>query len=174
METRCSKVSFQTIQKRNRLKILSYRRYREHGKKCLFFWDYLFTLLCAAELALSRWKLSTPWSRTAHKLPAASYALLPNLKKIYFLPSERDRDRGIFVACFLHSSAQMCLYQTPGRRPPRITGRCELWRFMWRFKGKRLEIAVKSAGKGSRPPWSESDGDRTPTINFCDGLKATN
>ena len=33
--------------------------------------------------------------------------------------------RGIelFVACFLHSSAQMCLYQTPGRRPPRITGR---------------------------------------------------
>ena len=33
--------------------------------------------------------------------------------------------RGIenFVACFLHSSAQMCLYQTPGRRPPPITGR---------------------------------------------------
>ena len=30
----------------------------------------------------------------------------------------------IFVACFLHSSAQMCcLYQTPGRRPPPITGR---------------------------------------------------
>ena len=28
-----------------------------------------------------------------------------------------------FVACFLHSSAQMCLYQTPGRRPPPITGR---------------------------------------------------
>ena len=28
-----------------------------------------------------------------------------------------------FVACFLHSSAQMCLYQTTGRRPPRITGR---------------------------------------------------
>ena len=43
-----------------------------------------------------------------------------------------------------------------------------------RFKGKRLEIPVKSAGKGSRPPRSESDGDRTPTINFCDGLKATN
>ena len=33
--------------------------------------------------------------------------------------------RGIenFVACFLHSSAQMCLYQTPDRRPPPITGR---------------------------------------------------
>ena len=43
-----------------------------------------------------------------------------------------------------------------------------------RFKGKRLEIPVKSAGKGSRPPRSESDGDRTPTINICDGLKATN
>ena len=28
-----------------------------------------------------------------------------------------------FVACFLHSSAQMGLYQTPGRRPPPITGR---------------------------------------------------
>ena len=27
METRCSKLSFQTIEKRNRLKILSYRRY---------------------------------------------------------------------------------------------------------------------------------------------------
>ena len=33
--------------------------------------------------------------------------------------------RGIetFVGCFLHSIAQMCLYQTPGPRPPRITGR---------------------------------------------------
>ena len=33
--------------------------------------------------------------------------------------------RGIenYVACFLHSSAQICLYQTPGRRPPPITGR---------------------------------------------------
>ena len=26
------------------------------------------------------------------RLPAASYALLPNLKKALFLPSERDRD----------------------------------------------------------------------------------
>ena len=37
------------------------------------------------------------------------------------MPSERDQE--FFVACFLHSSAQMCLYQTPGRRPPPITGR---------------------------------------------------
>ena len=42
-------------------------------------------------------------------------------KRAYFLPSERDRD--FFVACFLHSSAQTCLYQKPGRRPPPITGR---------------------------------------------------
>ena len=55
-------------------------------------------------------------------LPAASYTLL-NMKKctmVFLFPSERDR---VFVACFIHSSAQMCLYQTPGRRPPRITGR---------------------------------------------------
>ena len=36
------------------------------GTKCLFFQDYLFTLLYAAELALSRWKLSTRWSKKAH------------------------------------------------------------------------------------------------------------
>jgi len=55
------------------------------------------------------------------KLPAASNALLSNLKKrLFFAIGEGSR---IFVACFLHSSAQMCLYQTPGRRPPPITGR---------------------------------------------------
>ena len=40
METRCSKV-IQTIQKRNRLKIRSYHRYGEHGKKM-----FVFTGLC--------------------------------------------------------------------------------------------------------------------------------
>ena len=55
------------------------------------------------------------------KLPAASYAVLPNLKEgLFFAIGEGSR---FFVACFLHSSAQMCLYQTPGGRPPRITGR---------------------------------------------------
>ena len=56
------------------------------------------------------------------KLPAASYALLPNPKNhLFFAIGEGSR---IFVACFLHSSAQMCLYQTSGwRRPPPITGR---------------------------------------------------
>ena len=37
METRCFKVIFQTIQKRNRVKIRSYRRYGEHGKKMFAF-----------------------------------------------------------------------------------------------------------------------------------------
>ena len=55
------------------------------------------------------------------KLPAASNALLPNLTNgLFFAIGVGSR---IFVACFLHSSAPMCLYQTPGRRPPRVTGR---------------------------------------------------
>ena len=54
-------------------------------------------------------------------MPAASYALLPHLKKsLFFAIGEGSRN---FVACFLHSSAQMCLYQTPGRGPSPITGR---------------------------------------------------
>ena len=55
------------------------------------------------------------------KLPAASSALLSNLEKgLFFAIGEGSR---IFVACLVHSSAQMCLYQTPGRRPPPITAR---------------------------------------------------
>ena len=54
-------------------------------------------------------------------MPAASYALLlPNLKKCLFFAIGEGST--IFVACFLHSSAQRCSYQTPGRRPPRVTG----------------------------------------------------
>ena len=41
------------IQKRNRLKVLSYRRYGENGKN-MFVFLALFTLLRAAELVLSR------------------------------------------------------------------------------------------------------------------------
>ena len=37
MERDVPKLSFQTIQKRNRLKIRSYRRYGEHGKKMFAF-----------------------------------------------------------------------------------------------------------------------------------------
>ena len=55
------------------------------------------------------------------KLPAVSYALLPNLTKgLYF---SIGKGSIFFVVCFLHTSGQMFLYQTPGRRPPRITGR---------------------------------------------------
>ena len=54
------------------------------------------------------------------RLPAASYALLPNLKKGLFLAI--GEGSSFFVACFVHSSAQMCLFQTPGQRPPSITG----------------------------------------------------
>ena len=52
------------------------------------------------------------------KLPAASYALLPNLKK----RSIFCHRRGIETFCGLFSTQQR-LCQTPGRRPPRITGR---------------------------------------------------
>ena len=41
-------------------------------------------------------------------------------KGLFFAIGEGSRS---FVACFLHSSAQVCLYQTPGRRPPRIISR---------------------------------------------------
>ena len=41
-------------------------------------------------------------------------------KCLFFAIGEGSR---IFVACLLHSSAKMCLYQTSGRRPPPITGR---------------------------------------------------
>ena len=54
------------------------------------------------------------------RLPAASYGLLPNLKKMSIF-AIREGLR-FFVVCFLHTSDQMFLYQTPGRRPPRTTG----------------------------------------------------
>ena len=55
------------------------------------------------------------------RLPPLSYVLLPNLKTVHFLAiGERSR---ILVVCVLHTSGQMFLYQTPGRRPQRITGR---------------------------------------------------
>ena len=55
METRCSKVFFSNYSKKKPAE--RYARTAamgNTGKKCLFFYDYLFTLLCAAELALSR------------------------------------------------------------------------------------------------------------------------
>ena len=35
----------------------------------------------------------------------------------------RQEGSRFFGTCFLYSSAQTCLYQTPAWRPPRITGR---------------------------------------------------
>ena len=50
----------------------------------------------------------------------ASYALLPNRKKAYFLPSETDRE-----ICRLFSTQQRpnVFVSDAGRRPPTITGR---------------------------------------------------
>ena len=46
-------------------------------------------------------------------LPAASYALPPNLKKgLFFHVEEGSR---FFYVCFLHARGQIFLYQTPGR-----------------------------------------------------------
>ena len=55
------------------------------------------------------------------RLPVASYALLPNLKKgIFFAIGEGSRN---FVVCFLHTSGQMFQYQTPDLRLLYITSR---------------------------------------------------
>ena len=60
-----------------------------------------------------------PWSRGRESARVQRSSPKPE-KRTYFAIGEGSR---IFVACFLQSSAQMCLYQTPGRRPPPITGR---------------------------------------------------
>ena len=61
-----------------------------------------------------------PWSRGREVARGIQRSSL-NLKKgLFFAIGEGSR---FFVACFLHSSTQMCLYQTPGRRLLPITGR---------------------------------------------------
>ena len=62
-----------------------------------------------------------PWSRGREVVRGVLRSSPKPEKRSVFLPSERDGR--IFVACFLHSIAQKCSYQTPGRRPRRITGR---------------------------------------------------
>ena len=55
------------------------------------------------------------------RLPAESYALLPNLKNgLFFAIGERSR---IFVVCFVHTCGQMFFSRKPGQRPSHITGR---------------------------------------------------
>ena len=62
-----------------------------------------------------------PWSRGREVIRGVLRSSPKSEKGLFFAIGERSR---IFVACFLHSgSTQMCLYQTPGRRPPPITGR---------------------------------------------------
>ena len=51
-----------------------------------------------------------------------SYALYPNPKNAYFLPSEMNRDFFSSVFYQVYTSSQMFFAQTPGRRPPCITG----------------------------------------------------
>ena len=53
------------------------------------------------------------------RLLVMSYALYPNPKNAYFLPSDMDRD---FLSSVLYTPAVKCFSQTPGRRPPYITG----------------------------------------------------
>ena len=122
--------------------------WRNQEKKMLFFWYNLFTRLPAAELVLSRWKLSARWSKTTHatiglrsrhrfnprptrfvsgkasecRWRIRRYQVDPwsrgrevargvlhssaNLKKAYFLPSERDRH---FSSPVLYTAAPKCV-----------------------------------------------------------------
>ena len=166
METRCCTILFANYINCSKKEIgwrysLSYRRHGENEEKQMFV---LLTRLHAAELlVLSRWKVSTRWSKTAHATiglrsrhridprptrfvsgKASECRWRPRRDQVDPWPRGREVARGVLrsfpkpkkksffaigersknvVACFLHSSAQMCLYQTPGRHPPPITGR---------------------------------------------------
>ena len=65
------------------------------------------------------------WIRVVggERWPAASYTVLPNLKKDLFLFFAIGEGLRFFVVCFLYTGGHIFLYQTPGRRPPRITSR---------------------------------------------------
>ena len=187
-ETWCCKVIFPNISKKKTLKIRSYRRYGEHGKNMFGFLGIFFMLLYAAELAFSRWSLSTRWSKTVHATIDLRSRHRSNPRRIRFVsgnvgecrwrprryqvdPWSRGREVAsdvlrsspkpekrpifaigegsrFFVACFLQSSAQMYLYQTPGRRPPPIISRfCEHHDQMvdwspWRARPVQISYAV--------------------------------
>ena len=59
-------------------------------------------------------------------MPAASYGLVPNMKKYHQICFFSSRDRSIiFVKYFVHTNQRsIVLYDTPGQRPPHITGHC--------------------------------------------------
>ena len=64
------------------------------------------------------------WIRVlgGERLPGVSYALRRNLKRTDLMCAIKEGSTIIVVLCFLHSSGGMLFYQTPGRRPPHITG----------------------------------------------------
>ena len=68
METRCSKVFFPNYSKKKSAedKLVPPLWGKRGGGKGFFFKDYLLTLLYAAELSLSRRKMSIRGSKTAH------------------------------------------------------------------------------------------------------------
>ena len=61
-----------------------------------------------------------PWSRGQKVARDVLRSSPKPIKGLFFAIGEGSI---ISVACFLHSSAQMCLYPTPGRRPLPTTGR---------------------------------------------------
>ena len=67
-ETRCCKVFFLNYSKKKSAEDTLVPPLWEKGGKYLFSKYYLFTQLHAAELELSRWKLSSSRSKTAHAM----------------------------------------------------------------------------------------------------------
>ena len=67
METRCFKFLFSNYSGEDTLlPPLRGKRGKNILRSIFILFYYLFTLLYAVELALSRWNLSTRWSKTAH------------------------------------------------------------------------------------------------------------
>ena len=64
-----------------------------------------------------------PWSRGREVARSVLRSSPKPEKRSVFCHRERDREFLSPVFYLVHSSVQMCLYQTPGRRPPPITGR---------------------------------------------------
>ena len=61
-----------------------------------------------------------PWARR-REVACGVLRFSPKPEKgLFFAVGDGSR---FFVVCFLHTSGHMLWYQTPGRRPPRITGR---------------------------------------------------
>ena len=131
MGTRCCKVFFPNYSKRNRLEILSYRRYVENSqhadqqqltRRSTFDLDIESTHgqpgSCRARPVNVKDDLEhVRWIRGlgGEKLSTASYALLPNLKKgLLFATGEGPTN---FVTCFLHAAPKcVCIRRLAGVR----------------------------------------------------------